>query len=883
VERDMPQSPRLTGPPSGLVGRDEELRAVRAALEERGCVIAGPAGVGKTRLADDAVAGVDPGRTVIRVVATTSAATLPFGAVSHLLAEGSPPAIGDTIAALRDERLGPKPVVVVDDVQWLDDAAAALVLAIATTRVAPLLVTLRTNESAPSAIVALWKERHLDRVDLQPLSEGEVEQLVDGLLGAPSHAQAYEWIHHLAGGNPLYVTELVDDARRTGRLELSNGRWRLAEGEAPLERLQDLLGAHIVSVSDEARAGLELLALDAPLPLPLVEDLVPPSALEELERSRLAVVRDDPHQGALVDLAHPLYGELVRSALPRTAARRIRRDLADAVARHGTDSPAERLRVARLLLESGLVDEERFLDASSIALEHGAPDLARRLAEALPPSLSAALNVARGLAGVGHHAEVDDVLAPFEADASAAEIDVAVAYVETRVLCLLSGPGDQPERALDLIGRVERWHDVADWRALLATARCWVAVRNGAYRAAWGLIEGPLADPTVSAGRRRRLLLAYRLALTRLGRVDDHDAALLEVARLTEELGGSQLELTLHAVQLEAARLTAGRDLRGVRARVQDHLDRARQTGEPFEHLGLEYLLACVANYQGHHHEARVLLQRTLDHIADGDVHHLAPPALVLLAVSLAYLGEEQPARRAIEQALAEIAAKPGLFPQADFEVAHACAIAEMAAGRASVARDMLLELAASSGDDLFTESMSLHVALLLGADARSCAPRLEELAADAQDDGFHLRARHARALADRDPAGQLAAAEAFEEAGLDLAAAQAAALAAAAFGADGLRQEEARATIVATRCAERCPGVRVPALAVRLDAVDLTPREREIAALAARGQSNPAIAAALTLSVRTVETYVLRVYRKLGVNNRKDLAKALGVRPDPA
>jgi DNA-binding CsgD family transcriptional regulator len=69
-----------------------------------------------------------------------------------------------------------------------------------------------------------------------------------------------------------------------------------------------------------------------------------------------------------------------------------------------------------------------------------------------------------------------------------------------------------------------------------------------------------------------------------------------------------------------------------------------------------------------------------------------------------------------------------------------------------------------------------------------------------------------------------------------------------------------------------------VPALAVQLEAVDLTPREREIAALAARGESNPQIAVALTLSVRTVETYVLRVYRKLGVNNRKDLARALGV-----
>lgn len=866
------------GAQPGLIGRGEELRAVATALAGRGCVIAGPAGVGKTRLADDVIAGIAPGRSVIRVVATRSAGTLPFGAVTHLFAGGGPPVIGDAIAALRDERWGPDPVVLVDDVQWLDEASAALVLAIATTGVAPLLVTLRTNEPAPSAVVALWKERHLDRVDLQALSDDEVDLLVDDLLGAPSSAQAHEWIRRLADGNPLYVTELVGDARRTGRLELRDGRWHLTGGDAPLERLQDLLGAHIGSVSEAARGGLELLALDAPLALDLAEDLVPASALEELERSRLTVVREDPLLGPLVDLAHPLYGELVRGTLPKTAARRLRRALADAVARHGTGSPAERLRAARLLLEAGQVDEERFLDASSIALAHGAPDLARRLAAALPPSLPAALNVARGLAGIGRYEGVDDVLAPFEADAAAAELEVGIAYVGTRVQCLLAGPGDQPERAVEVIDRVGSWHDAADWRALMATARCWVAVRGGAYRAAEALVAEALADRSVSPSVRRALLQAYRVALPSLARVDDHDAVMFEVSAITASLGGSQLEATLDAVRLEAARVSACRDLRGVRARVLALTERAEARGEPYERLGLVYLLACVALYQGHHQEGRVLLQRTLDLLDDGDVHHLAPTVHVLLAVSLGYLGEEQLARRSIERAVAEVEQRPAMQQQMVPEVAHARAIAELAAGRESLAREQLADLGWSSGDDVHTASTSLHVALLLGADPASCAARLEELATDAQDDGMHLRARHARAVADRDPIAQLAAAEAFEGAGLDLAAAQAAALAANALRAEGRRGEEARATAVSTRTAARCAGVRVPALAVPLDAVDLTPREREIAHLAARGESNPEIAAALTLSVRTVETYVLRVYRKIGVNNRRDLAAALGI-----
>lgn len=51
-----------------------------------------------------------------------------------------------------------------------------------------------------------------------------------------------------------------------------------------------------------------------------------------------------------------------------------------------------------------------------------------------------------------------------------------------------------------------------------------------------------------------------------------------------------------------------------------------------------------------------------------------------------------------------------------------------------------------------------------------------------------------------------------------------------------------------------------------------LTPREREIAVLAAAGSSNRDISAALHLSVRTVENHLAAIYRKLGIQTRDEL-----------
>lgn len=98
----------------------------------------------------------------------------------------------------------------------------------------------------------------------------------------------------------------------------------------------------------------------------------------------------------------------------------------------------------------------------------------------------------------------------------------------------------------------------------------------------------------------------------------------------------------------------------------------------------------------------------------------------------------------------------------------------------------------------------------------------------------------------------------------------------AARAGARGyvLKDAPAEAIVAAIEAVLAGAGFQAPAGLDRVAAVELSPREREIATLVARGLSNRQIAAQLSLSARTVETHRLNIMRKLDLDGAAALVR---------
>src|SRR4051812_44077174 len=163
--------------PWPLVGRHEELDLFTATLADaraHGFVIHGPAGVGKTRLADQclALAADRAGRFVARATATEGSRPVPLGALAHLLPDGAAEERDNLVAVvsrvravLREQAVSGPLVLFVDDLHLLDGTSATLVGQLVDADLLFLVGTVRADARVPAGVDSLWQRARVRRID----------------------------------------------------------------------------------------------------------------------------------------------------------------------------------------------------------------------------------------------------------------------------------------------------------------------------------------------------------------------------------------------------------------------------------------------------------------------------------------------------------------------------------------------------------------------------------------------------------------------------------------------------------------------------------------------------------------------------------------------
>ncbi|GII80157.1 transcriptional regulator [Sphaerisporangium rufum] len=932
----------MTGHPE-VDGRGRELAALERFLTSSadgaaGFVLAGGAGIGKTTVWNHGVArAADLGHRVLscRPAEAETALTLSgLGDLFHGVLEevgaalpvpqaqalevallrraetGGPPPAPRTLgaAALSAVRAlaGKRPVLLaVDDVQWLDEASAQVITYLARRLAGEPVGLLLAARVEPPATVPPGPAQALPAgrvtvVRLGPLGLGTLRRILLRHTGQELAMPALRRLRQDSAGNPLYALEIVRSLRLAGAFP--------GPGE-PLPvpaSVAELMGRRVRALGEPVIDALLHVALLAHPTVATVRAAleVPDgrlSPLTEAEESGIIEVR----QGR-IGFTHPLLASAVCAVTSAERHQRVRRRLAEVVgdveqqARHLAlcgEGPDEEVAA---LLERGAAD----------AWHRGSPAAASglwRLAAARTPpddidgAHRRTIAAARCLFAAGDAAGARGLLAavvagrpadPLWSRASLALAEVVFyegGTVEAAELCrrALAGAGGDPALRAELYLR-QAWFSTHDAAGQLAAAEAAVRVLDRpeagpepallscalAVRAMYRLTNGlGVAGPDLErAGRllparpsrhwaetwsrqalgawakcmdpaeaRRRFAVELGLA-TEWGDEPAVGHALMHLAEIDCWLGDWSRAHEEARRSIEVMELTGQRRWLGfgryALALVDAHLGRvaeaeatarralrqARDSGDPYVAALLRQVLGFAALSAGDPERAG---------------HHLARAAALVEAMEL-----KEPARYMFHGDQIEAAAAIGRLAQAHTLLARL-------EDRAGVApRPWLLAVLARAAAVVARAEGDLdraEEAARRSLDACAALPMPLERGRALLVYGKILRAGK-RKVAARDVltrAGLI-----FDELGAPLWSAQAAA--------------ELR------RCGQR-----------RVEGPGLTPTEQEIHRLVAAGLTNREVAGRMFISTKTVEANLTRVYRKLGVRNRSELA-ALGARAAP-
>lgn len=868
-----------------LIGRREELSVIECALGEdqcRGLVLAGAPGVGKTRLAREALAAAAAAGCETKwAVASRAVAAIPFGAMAHLL----PPAEEKSthLQLLQQagqwllERAGGRRLVLgIDDAHMLDDASAALLFHLVINGIAFVVATVPTGVPAPEPVTALWKEAIAERLEVQPLARSEVSRLIEAALGGPVDGLTRERLWQLSRGNILYLRELLQGGRQAGDLDLFDGMWRWAGPVSAPPQLVELIQARIGALSPALLALGELVAFGEPVAFRVLARAgVSAAEVEAAERAGL-LSTEDAGTDIRVRLGHPLFGEVIRSRAPQLRRRTVHTMLAEAAGSACGLRSEDTVRIAVWHLEAGTKPEPSLLVTAAewalAALDYQLAEQFCRAAVETGPDWRAERLLAQALVGQGRAGPAEDLLSGQFAAARTGNERSEIAGI--RALNLYWGL-NQPEQARTVLDEAAAHVAGTAQRAGLDAMRGRFLLHAGRCPEALEVLDPVLADPDVPHRVLLDAMATATMALVAGGRCDDAAAVAGRGLLLARSAAGEgrlpaldELASTQAIAYLWSGQFTAAAAL------AESGYQRALEVRSSPSVAVWALVRGQLAAARGAMTEASVWLREALVTLDGSAPLHQGPivrTGLDALAGVAAMAGDVVGAEAALAQADALAGPAVRLFDTWPGPVRAWIAAAR---GEISAAVDLALDTAAEARrcGQAGCELNALHDAARLGAPAR-VAPRLAELAGVVQGNLASLFVSHVQALVAASGTGLDATAASFAAVGANLLAAEAAAEAAGAHRRAGRSASAAASAARAAALAATCGVVKTPALARLNEPVGLTPRELEIAKMAASGLSSRAIAARLVVAVRTVDNALGQVYAKLCIAGRAELS----------
>ncbi|MDQ4022073.1 MAG: helix-turn-helix transcriptional regulator, partial [Actinomycetota bacterium] len=698
-----------------LTGRAEELNLISGLARHRdgptGVVLAGSAGVGKTRLAREALAVAEQRGALSRwAVATASARALPLGAFAATLGMVGPdPArqVRQAIEALLAGAGRAGVIVGVDDAHLLDELSATLVHQLALRRAATMVLTLRSGETAPDAVTALWKDGHLTRLELQPLSQDAVTSLVEARLGGPVDSAAARRLWTITKGNALYLRQLVDGELESSRLHQVAGMWQWSGQLTLSPGLMELVSARIGQLPDAQRDVLEVLAFAEPLGVPLLAQLTDPAAVELVEARGLVEVYTDGRR-LQARLAHPLYGEVQRARMGALHTRRLRGRIASALADTGGRRAEDTLRRALLMLDSDLQPDSVLLtDAARRANELGDLALTVRVARAAVAAgggFEPRLLLGDALAWSGQQCEANAELAALGALAGTDGERVRAATPRAGALFTL-GRSVEAQEVLDALTST-----ISDGTAALelAARRSVLDGLLGRTLQAAEAAAAVLADPRSSPAATYEANWGLATACGGLGRLDEMDKALRCIDTHVESF-----EIGLHQAAIVVAMWLRGLVLAGL-------LDQA-------EHIARRYRERCrdtplnaftifwsgeLAKSRGQVRTAARWCRQAIATIQGADPGGFSFSGLVGLTGALGMAGDAAAARQAFAEVTAAHNPEFVGFSESDRLLAQAWVVAAEGAVSEAVSRAHQAAEVAASQHQPAVEVLALHTAV---------------------------------------------------------------------------------------------------------------------------------------------------------------------------